>query len=501
MMHARKPLIVTDISVSAIPKQKLELRKSNMPRSRREIQENVNTYRTGVESNLIALNSPIWDDKSDPRYISILNKYNDDTLKLMGFERELAEAKARGERGRSLEEIREEISKAQSNLYEQNLIKNNAKNIPQMIFTDKVIIFYQCNINALQKELNEAIEEGRNKIDVKSRAKIEREEKEKAQKEKMEKEKAEKEKAAKIKAEKDKIEKEKNEIKKRYEQSIRKNPNDANNYRIRGIEYYSKGYYDLAINDFTKIIDKIDPKDKEAYQQRGMAYSENKEYENAIKDFSKTLEFAPNDADTYALRGMVYAQIKNYKKAAEDFKKAIKINPKCENAYFGKGSMYASKEEYDKAIKNYKTVLRLNPKNDAVKAFLEQVQTLKRNSGYEEIKRKRNRMILCVSAPVLAFISLILIFFLGIKNEGEYTQEYAPLILSIIPFLVIFFSDSDNKVKRVIFFILNIVYFIVIFRKIGRVIDINFYLVMAVMTNLVSVVLAMIFPKDRWYYF
>jgi hypothetical protein len=110
----------------------------NMPRSRVEIQEDVNSYRAGIMDRQSLLNDPMW-DKYDPRYLEAMQLQNKEVLKLNELERELADAKARGEKGRSQEEIREHISK--------NINMRNQ--------------YLQCLAYVHQIELNEAIEEER----------------------------------------------------------------------------------------------------------------------------------------------------------------------------------------------------------------------------------------------------------------------------------------------------------------------------------------------------
>jgi len=130
-----------------------------MSTSRVEIQESINAYRAGLESKNLSLNDPMWDDKFDPRYISLSEARNDSLQKLNELEKELAEAKARREKGRSLDEINKEIKEKQSNLNELILIAYNAETIEKRIYLDSVIRFTRCYLNALQRELSETIEE------------------------------------------------------------------------------------------------------------------------------------------------------------------------------------------------------------------------------------------------------------------------------------------------------------------------------------------------------
>jgi len=202
---------------------------------------------------------------------------------------------------------------------------------------------------------------------------------------------------------------------------------------------------------------------------------------------------------------MVYSTTGEYDKAIADFDKAIQLDSKCINAYKGKGDLYNAKEDYDKAVTNYKRVIILDPTDSITANNMENSRKAfeKQQQERKEKTKKRVRSILCVSAPILAVFSALLVFifiFKAMEND-QYSDVYSSLVFSIIPFLVIFFSDSDSKLKRIIFLIMDIVYFIIIFKLYGTIIDVNFYFVMAVITNLVSVVLATLYPKDRWYYF
>jgi len=467
-----------------------------MPRSRIEIQKKVNTYRASVEDKGIALNDPMWDNKLDPRYISVVKSHNNDVLELIGLERELEEAKARGERGRSLAEIRKEISETQSIANEYSLMQNRAGNPQQRFFLGKAVSLMQCNVNALQQELIEAIEaieeensKPQKKNSIQEKAAREKAEKERIARERAQKEKIAKEKAAIEKAEKERIKKEKNEIaeiKRRYEQRIRNNPNDANNYKIRALGYYAKGYYNLAIDDYTKTIE-IDSNNKDAYQKRGIVYTEIKEYNKAINDFSKAIDLDPNDADIYALRGMAYSIKGDYDKAVVDFDKAIHLDPKCKNAYYGKGTLYGVKGEHDKSFANYKRALQLDPTDSITANLLENARKAneKQQRERKENTKKITSRILCVSAPILAVLSVILFFMQwGSKTIG---------IITIIPFLVIFFSGSYRKARKVICLILDI--FLLIYTLPHY--HISIVVGGCIITNLASVVLAMLFPKDN----
>jgi len=104
-------------------------------------------------------------------------------------------------------------------------------------------------------------------------------------------------------------------------------PTNAEDYNNRGIAYYSKGQFDLAIADFNKALE-INPRYAEAYNNRGSAYDSKGQFDQAIADFNKALEINPRYANAYYNRGIAYRRRGQFDQAIADFNKALEINPK-----------------------------------------------------------------------------------------------------------------------------------------------------------------------------
>jgi len=60
-------------------------------------------------------------------------------------------------------------------------------------------------------------------------------------------------------------------------------------YANRGNSYVDKGEYNLAISDYTKVLE-INPKDARVYCDRGWTYYLKKEYDKSWKDINKAQE-------------------------------------------------------------------------------------------------------------------------------------------------------------------------------------------------------------------
>jgi len=323
-----------------------------MSRSRIEIQNDVNKYRAAIKNREPSLNDPTW-DHSDPQYISTRNIQNEEKRKLIELEQELAKAKARGEKGRSPEEIRKDIDEAQLRVNESRSILINATNPMQIAMVKNSMEYFQCTVNALELELNEANKE-------------------------------------KASYEKAKIE----ELKKGYEQEINSNPNNAEVYIRRGEALFAQGmadggnqlFFDSAIADFTKAI-KLDSKAKDAYFNRAGIYSQKSDYDRAIADYDMAIQINPNNEESYAFRGGAFTQKGKYDKALADFKEAIRLNPKYKNAYAFRGLMYFNRCVYNKEKADYDKAVA-----DIDNAIVDMEETLKLEPGDNAASNLLNNM-------------------------------------------------------------------------------------------------------------
>ncbi|MCL1969880.1 MAG: tetratricopeptide repeat protein, partial [Candidatus Bathyarchaeota archaeon] len=145
-----------------------------------------------------------------------------------------------------------------------------------------------------------------------------------------------------------------------FNAALRIKPNDYETLRYRGITYRNKGNYDRAIEDFNAAL-RIKPNDQDALIGRGLAYGLKDNHDRAIEDFNTVLKIKPNDQDALYWRGCVYYNKGNYDKALEDFNAAIRIKPDYQNALYWRGLTYGKKSNYDKAIEDFNTAIKIKP--------------------------------------------------------------------------------------------------------------------------------------------
>jgi tetratricopeptide (TPR) repeat protein len=152
------------------------------------------------------------------------------------------------------------------------------------------------------------------------------------------------------------------------DQAIRQNPRDAVSHHNRGVVYFHKGDFDLAIADFSEAIE-INPKMAMAYNARGVIFEEKGDFDRAIADATKAIEIDPKYAPAYSNRGNA---LKNkggdLDRAIGDYTRSIEIDPLQQggahlNAYYGRGFAYQMKRDLDRAMTDYTRAIDVDPKH------------------------------------------------------------------------------------------------------------------------------------------
>ncbi len=111
----------------------------------------------------------------------------------------------------------------------------------------------------------------------------------------------------------------------------------ASAYHLRGLAYYEKGQYDLALEDYNQSIrpDSTDP-DPDVFTGRGNIYLNKQQYDRAIEDYNRAIRLKPDATNLYN-RGNAYYGKRQFDRAIEDYNQAIRLNPNDANAWFNRG--------------------------------------------------------------------------------------------------------------------------------------------------------------------
>lgn len=133
-------------------------------------------------------------------------------------------------------------------------------------------------------------------------------------------------------------------------------------YLNRGLEYFDRGHYDQAINDYTASLS-LDPRNADTYNNRGNAYHAGRDYDRAIADFDRAIAIDPAHSLAYNNRAIAYGRKGELDRAIEDFSQAVAIDPAYASAYGNRGNIFFKQGEFDRALADFDQAIVINPKS------------------------------------------------------------------------------------------------------------------------------------------
>ncbi len=131
----------------------------------------------------------------------------------------------------------------------------------------------------------------------------------------------------------------------------------TNEWLDRGREYSLKKEDDKAIEAYTSAI-ALNPNDSSAYNNRGVTYYEKGQYDMAIKDFNRVTTLETLTPDPLVYVGRLFSAT-----TIEDLNKEIDLNPKDFLAYYRRGGRYMDRGNIDKAISDFRKICDMGYKN------------------------------------------------------------------------------------------------------------------------------------------
>lgn len=139
-----------------------------------------------------------------------------------------------------------------------------------------------------------------------------------------------------------------------------KEANDPEKYWKLGNECLEKGDHNLAIQNFSKVI-QLAPEFSGSYLTRGISYFYLGEYGSAVLDLDKFIQLDPGIPEGYEFRGWSRYYQKDYLGALSDFNKQIDIEPSSPVAYYNRGSAKSSLNDHNGAISDFTKATELDP--------------------------------------------------------------------------------------------------------------------------------------------
>lgn len=143
-----------------------------------------------------------------------------------------------------------------------------------------------------------------------------------------------------------------------YENAMGRDPNQADNYRNRGLARFAENS-EGSMEDFNHVIE-LDPQDAVACDGRGLDEKKEGEPDKAIADFTRAISLDPRNAAYYAHRGNARLANGDLDGAITDYGMALTLNAAYPNAYNNRGLAKAAKGDVSGAIADYNAALALN---------------------------------------------------------------------------------------------------------------------------------------------
>ncbi|PLX01199.1 MAG: hypothetical protein C0594_13930, partial [Marinilabiliales bacterium] len=117
--------------------------------------------------------------------------------------------------------------------------------------------------------------------------------------------------------------------------AIRLDPDNYDQYYVRGYVYSAMGEWDKALKDYNTIL-RVNPGNNQALHNRGIAWMNLGKFEKAIGDFSINIKNKPNDTAEYYNRALSFLELKQFQEAIDDFTRVIELDESDIGAVFNK---------------------------------------------------------------------------------------------------------------------------------------------------------------------
>jgi tetratricopeptide (TPR) repeat protein len=144
-------------------------------------------------------------------------------------------------------------------------------------------------------------------------------------------------------------------------EAVKREPNNALAYFLRGVGYSLQGKYAEAIADATKVIE-IDPKIADAYFLHGGALMSLRpdDWKIALADFDKAIELKPTASEFFVARARIHIDRNNNIPAGfADANRAIALNPNNNGGFFERGRANLELKKWADAESDYSQAIKL----------------------------------------------------------------------------------------------------------------------------------------------
>ena len=162
-----------------------------------------------------------------------------------------------------------------------------------------------------------------------------------------------------------------------FDKATQINPNNAKAHYNKGLSHTYLGQYKKALKEFIQATH-LEPDKAEFHNNRGATESLLEEYLKSILSFNIAIKIYSNSlkdtqdkiisnnlkkylAEAHYNRGRSYSYLEKYEEAKKDFDKAIEINPNYAEAYSSRGTSEARLKKYENALNEFNKAIQINP--------------------------------------------------------------------------------------------------------------------------------------------
>jgi tetratricopeptide (TPR) repeat protein len=140
----------------------------------------------------------------------------------------------------------------------------------------------------------------------------------------------------------------------------------------RAIIYKRLNKLDLAIADYSKILENGSNLDTLIYFQRGLAYLDNGEYYKGLNDADQLLQMGKDNWKPFFLIGLIKEQLADLDGALAAFQQGLMINPNNNDLLVNKATIHYYQKDYIQA----ENLLDLAEKNDPNEANIYNLRSM-----------------------------------------------------------------------------------------------------------------------------
>ncbi len=133
--------------------------------------------------------------------------------------------------------------------------------------------------------------------------------------------------------------------------------------RRRGTASAGRGNFQSAMADFDQAI-KLDPNDADNYYERGKAHARGNQLEHALGDYDQALKLKPEFVSVLIARGAVRLATKDEAGARTDFDAALRLEPKDSGNALGIAQTFASFDHHAEAIQRLNAWIETFPEDN-----------------------------------------------------------------------------------------------------------------------------------------